>query len=175
MSCQPPRNGGSASDYLSGFAWFGARVMGPTRERLSVCLFIGALGVNFRICRDVVRRQPAECWRVRGAPVPRLYRRPGTPCERWRWRRHRPPRLRPALSVVDSPVAAARIAADRRGRVGLTLGRRCRAEREICAVRRRLSTLVGALERVSPGSSLRVHVSTGGLGSWETFRVSSGG
>jgi hypothetical protein len=25
---------------------------GPARERLSVCLFIGALGVNFRICRD---------------------------------------------------------------------------------------------------------------------------
>jgi hypothetical protein len=24
---------------------------GPTRERMSVCLFIGALGVNFRICR----------------------------------------------------------------------------------------------------------------------------
>jgi hypothetical protein len=23
------------------------------RERLSVCLFIGALGVNFRICRDM--------------------------------------------------------------------------------------------------------------------------
>jgi hypothetical protein len=43
--------GGSARDYLSGFAWFGARY-GPTRERLSVCLFIGALGVNFRICRD---------------------------------------------------------------------------------------------------------------------------
>jgi hypothetical protein len=44
-------NGGSAGDYLPGFAWFGAFVMGPTRERLSVCLFIGALGVNFRICR----------------------------------------------------------------------------------------------------------------------------
>jgi hypothetical protein len=44
--------GGSARDYLPGFAWFGAFVMGPTRERLSVCLFIGALGVNFRICRD---------------------------------------------------------------------------------------------------------------------------
>jgi hypothetical protein len=41
-------NGGSARDYLPGFAWFGAFVMGPTRERLSVCLFIGALGVNFR-------------------------------------------------------------------------------------------------------------------------------
>jgi hypothetical protein len=25
---------------------------GPLRERLSVCLFIGALGVNFRICRE---------------------------------------------------------------------------------------------------------------------------
>jgi hypothetical protein len=45
------QNGGSARDYLPGFAWFGAFVMGPTRERLSVCLFIGALGVNFRICR----------------------------------------------------------------------------------------------------------------------------
>jgi hypothetical protein len=25
---------------------------GPTRERLSVCLFIGGLDVNFRICRN---------------------------------------------------------------------------------------------------------------------------
>src|SRR5215471_1274579 len=31
---------------------------GPTRERLSVCLFIGALGVNFRICRDEVWQRP---------------------------------------------------------------------------------------------------------------------
>jgi hypothetical protein len=44
-------NGGSARDYLPGFAWFGAPLSGPTRERLSVCLFIGGLGVNFRICR----------------------------------------------------------------------------------------------------------------------------
>src|SRR5262249_29962306 len=28
---------------------------GPTRERLSACLFIGALGANFRICRVEVR------------------------------------------------------------------------------------------------------------------------
>jgi hypothetical protein len=45
-------NGGSARDYLPGFAWFGAPLSGPTRERLSVCLFIGGLGVNFRICRE---------------------------------------------------------------------------------------------------------------------------
>jgi hypothetical protein len=31
---------------------------GPTRKRLSVCLFIGALGVNFRICRDPRVYQP---------------------------------------------------------------------------------------------------------------------
>ena len=34
------------------FAWFGAPVVGRTREQLSACLFIGALGVNFRICRE---------------------------------------------------------------------------------------------------------------------------
>jgi len=45
------QNGGSARDYLLGFAWSGATVMVQRASGLSVCLFIGALGVNFRICR----------------------------------------------------------------------------------------------------------------------------
>ena len=79
------RNGGSARDYPPGFALFGAPVMGPTRERLSVCLFIGALDVNFRICRRSRVRSPpmaatsrtrslgaacrlsAKCWQPRQA------------------------------------------------------------------------------------------------------------
>jgi hypothetical protein len=44
-------NGGSARDYLPGIACLVGRGYGPTRERLSVCLCIGTLGVNIRICR----------------------------------------------------------------------------------------------------------------------------
>jgi len=44
-------NGGSARDYLPASRGLAPRY-GPTRERLSVCLFIGALGVNFRIYRS---------------------------------------------------------------------------------------------------------------------------
>jgi hypothetical protein len=61
--------GGSARDYLPGFAWFGAPLSGPTRERPSVCLFIGALGVNFRICRrpgDVSYPEQVHWHRVMG-------------------------------------------------------------------------------------------------------------
>src|SRR5262249_45542764 len=43
-------------DYPPGFARFSAPVMGLTRERRPYVLFIGALGVNFRICRDEVHR-----------------------------------------------------------------------------------------------------------------------
>jgi hypothetical protein len=47
--------------------------MGPTRERLSVCLFIGALGVNFRICRrERGMQQSAGC---AGGPIVAIMRR----------------------------------------------------------------------------------------------------
>jgi len=49
QSSRSVQNGGSARDYLLGFAWFGAPVMVQRASGLSVCLFIGALGVNFRI------------------------------------------------------------------------------------------------------------------------------
>jgi hypothetical protein len=45
------QNGGSARDYLRASRGLALPVMGPTREWLSVCLFIGALRVNFRSCR----------------------------------------------------------------------------------------------------------------------------
>jgi hypothetical protein len=45
------QNGGYARDYLRGFAWLVGRDYGPARERPSVCLCIGALEVNDRICR----------------------------------------------------------------------------------------------------------------------------
>jgi hypothetical protein len=43
--------GGSARDYLPGFAWLVGALWSNARERLSVCLCIGTLGVNVRICR----------------------------------------------------------------------------------------------------------------------------
>ena len=67
-------NGGSARDYLPGFAWLVGPVMGPTREPLSVCLCIGILGVNVRICRSryvrVLRagRMQAQCLGMMTSP-----------------------------------------------------------------------------------------------------------
>jgi hypothetical protein len=43
--------GWSARDYLQGFPWLAGPGYGPTRERLSVCLFIGTGGMHVRICR----------------------------------------------------------------------------------------------------------------------------
>jgi hypothetical protein len=48
--------GGSARGYLLGFAWSGATVMFQHASGCPYVLFIGALGVNFRICRVEVGR-----------------------------------------------------------------------------------------------------------------------
>jgi hypothetical protein len=62
-------NGGSARDYLLGFAWSGTPLWPKLASGLSVCLFIGALGANFRIWPPA-ERFPAEftfarAWKIR--------------------------------------------------------------------------------------------------------------
>jgi hypothetical protein len=53
--------------------WLAGPGYGPTRERLSVCLFIGTGGMHVRICRwsCTLLRSPGCCSRSRGLPSSR--------------------------------------------------------------------------------------------------------